>query len=270
MIEKIEEAADFIREKTGFEPELGLILGTGLGALADEIDAEHVLEYEDIPHFPVSTVESHHGRLILGTLGGKKVVAMQGRFHYYEGYTMQEVTFPVRVMKWLGISHLFLSNACGSVNTAIKTGDLMLISDHLNLLPENPLRGKHDPRLGPRFPDMAQTYDRKLLYKAREIAQKKGIEVHTGVYASVQGPNLETQAEYRWLRTIGADVVGMSTIPEVIVARQMSIKCFAISVITDEGWHDPLEPVTIEDVIAAANGAEPHMTAIMKELITQL
>lgn len=267
MLDQINQTADFIKDKTGFEPEYGIILGTGLGALIDEVEIETTLDYTDIPNFPVSTVESHKGRLVFGKLGDKNIVAMQGRFHYYEGYDMKQVTFPVRVMKVLGIKGLFVSNACGSVNPAIKTGDMMIIHDHINLLPEHPLRGKNIDELGPRFPDMSEPYKRKWIEMAQDIANQNGLEIHKGVYASVQGPNLETAAEYKWLNIIGADVVGMSTIPEVLVARHMNTPCFAISVITDEGFHQELEPVSVEDVIAAANKTEPKMTQIMKELI---
>jgi len=270
MLDQIKEATEFIKTKTGFSPEVGIILGTGLGGLAKEIQVEHTLAYADIPHFPLSTVEGHSGKLLLGTLGGKKVVAMQGRFHYYEGYIMQQVTFPVRVMKLLGIQYLFLSNACGSVNRKIKTGDLMIMNDHINLLGDNPLIGKNIDEMGPRFPDMSHAYDRELIQKARGIARKNGIKIYAGVYAAVQGPNLETRAEYRYLANIGADVVGMSTVPEVIVARHMGIPCFAMSVITDEGWHYVLQPVTLQMVIDAASQTEPKMTLIMKELIEAL
>lgn len=270
MLEKINETYNFIKSKIDFEPEYGIILGTGLGALVNEIDVKHIVDYSDIPNFPVSTVESHKGRLVFGYLGNKKVVAMQGRFHYYEGYSFQEITFPVRVMKFLGIKALFVSNACGSVNPIMKTGDIMIINDHINLLGGNPLSGKNIDELGPRFPDMAEPYSKDLIDKALSIAAELNIPVHTGVYASVQGPNLETKAEYKYLQIIGADVVGMSTIPEVLVARHMSIPCFAISVITDEGFHDELEAVTLEDVISAANKAEPKMTIIFKHLIISL
>ena len=270
MLEKINETYNFIKSKIDFEPEYGIILGTGLGALVNEIDVKHIVDYCDIPNFPVSTVESHKGRLVFGYLGNKKVVAMQGRFHYYEGYSFQEITFPVRVMKFLGIKALFVSNACGSVNPIMKTGDIMILNDHINLLGGNPLSGKNIDELGPRFPDMAEPYSKNLIDKALSIAAELNIPVHTGVYASVQGPNLETKAEYKYLQIIGADVVGMSTIPEVLVARHMSIPCFAISVITDEGFHDELEAVTLEDVISAANKAEPKMTIIFKHLITSL
>jgi purine-nucleoside phosphorylase len=270
MLARLQQTADFIKAKTGFIPEIGIILGTGLGGLVKDIAIEHTLEYTDIPNFPVSTVESHHGRLILGELSGKKVIVMQGRFHFYEGYTLQEVVFPVRVMKLLGIKHLFVSNACGAVNKNIKTGDLMILDDHINLLPANPLTGKNIDELGPRFPDLSQPYDRNLVRMAQEIAQQYNIPIHTGTYAVVSGPNLETKAEYRYLGIIGADVVGMSTVPEVIAANHMGIPCFALSVVTDEGWHDVLEPVTIEMVISVANSTEPKMTTIMKELASRM
>ncbi len=271
MLAQIQQSADYIKAQTNnFSPLAGIILGTGLGGLVKEIEIEHTINYGDIPNFPVSTVESHQGRLIFGTLSGKKVVAMQGRFHYYEGYSMQQVVFPVQVMKFLGIRTLLVSNACGSVVPKIKAGDLMIITDHINLLPGNPLIGKNYPELGPRFPDMSQAYNKELVKRGLEVAQKNEISVHTGVYVAVPGPNLETSAEYKYLRIIGADVVGMSTVPEVIAARHMDIPVFALSVITDEGWHDVLEPVTLEMVIAAASRTEPKMTLIMKELVATL
>jgi len=270
MFEKIEETKDYILSRVDFEPEFGIILGTGLGNLVKEVEIVETINYEDIPNFPLSTVESHKGRLIFGHLAGKAIVAMQGRFHYYEGYDMQQITFPVRVMQMLGIKGLFVSNACGSVNPVIKTGDMMILKDHINLLPEHPLRGPNLEELGPRFPDMSEPYKRDWIEKAMEIATSKNMKIHKGVYASVQGPNLETSAEYKWLNIIGADVVGMSTVPEVLVARHMDIPVFAISVITDEGFHEELEPVSVEDVIAAASKTEPHMTLIMKELIASL
>jgi purine-nucleoside phosphorylase len=270
MLEKILETYNFIKNKIDFDPDYGIILGTGLGGLVNEIDIKHTLDYTNIPNFPVSTVESHKGRLVFGLLGDKKVVAMQGRFHHYEGYSFQDITFPVRVLKFMNIKALFVSNACGSVNPIMKTGDIMIIKDHINLLGGNPLRGNNIDELGPRFPDMAEPYDKLLIKKALSIAKQLNISVHTGVYASVPGPNLETKAEYRYLQIIGADVVGMSTIPEVLVARHMSISCFAISVITDEGFHDEIEAVTLEDVIRAANKAEPKMTSIFKHLIISL
>ena len=270
MFEKIKETKDYILSRVDFEPEFGIILGTGLGNLVKEVEIVETINYEDIPNFPLSTVESHKGRLIFGHLAGKAIVAMQGRFHYYEGYDMQQITFPVRVMQMLGIRGLFVSNACGSVNPVIKTGDMMILKDHINLLPEHPLRGPNLEELGPRFPDMSEPYKRDWIEKAMEIATSKNMKIHKGVYASVQGPNLETSAEYKWLNIIGADVVGMSTVPEVLVARHMDIPVFAISVITDEGFHEELEPVSVEDVIAAASKTEPHMTLIMKELIASL
>ena len=270
MLEKIQETTSFIQSKTDFIPEVGIILGTGLGGLVKEIEIKFTLEYTAIPNFPVSTVESHKGRLIFGLLGDKNVVAMQGRFHFYEGYSMEQVVFPVRVMKMLGIKYLFVSNACGAVNPEINAGDLMIIDDHINMLPGNPLIGKNIDELGPRFPDMSSPYDKKLSAMAREIAEKNNIKIHTGVYVAVSGPNLETSAEYRYLKIIGADVVGMSTVPEIIAARHMDITCFAISVVTDEGWHENLQPVSIETIIRNANLAEPKMTLIMKELVNRV
>jgi len=273
MLEKIKESVDFIKFQVDFKPQIGIILGTGLGGLVKDIDIKHVITYDRIPNFPVSTVESHAGKLVFGQLGGKNIIAMQGRFHYYEGYSFQEITFPVRVMKYLGIHTLIVSNACGSVKPEIKTKDLMIIRDHINLLGGNPLRGKNYDELGPRFPDMSEAYNRELIVKAQKIASKldfKDIKVHTGVYASVQGPNLETAAEYKYLQIIGADVVGMSTVPEILVARHMGLRSFAISVITDEGFHDELDAVSLQDVVNAANSSEPKMTAIIKELISSL
>lgn len=269
MLEKINQSAAFIAEKTNFKPEIGIILGTGLGGLVREIQAEHILEYQNIPNFPVSTVEGHQGRLILGTLSGKKVIAMQGRFHYYEGYTMQEVTFPVRVMKQLGIQYLIVSNASGGVNPNFEIGDIMIISDHINLIP-NPLIGKNYPELGPRFPDMSEPYDKALIAKAEQIAQRLGIKVQKGVYVGVTGPTLETPAEYVYFRNIGGDTVGMSTTPEVIVARHMNIPCFAISIITDLGVPGKIVKVTHEDVQHIASQSEPKMTQIIKELVKEI
>lgn len=269
MLEKINQSAAFITEKTKFKPEIGIILGTGLGGLVREIQAEHILEYQNIPNFPLSTVEGHQGRLILGTLSGKKVVAMQGRFHYYEGYTMQEVTFPVRVMKQLGIQYLIVSNASGGVNPNFEIGDIMIINDHINLIP-NPLIGKNYPELGPRFPDMSEPYDKALIAKAEQIAQRLGIKVQKGVYVGVTGPTLETPAEYVYFRNIGGDTVGMSTTPEVIVARHMNIPCFAISIITDLGVPGKIVKVTHEDVQHIASQSEPKMTQIIKELVKEI
>lgn len=267
MLEKIKSTADYLIKKTNFEPEIGIVLGTGLGGLAREIKTEHELPFSSIPNFVLSTVEGHSGKLIFGFLGGKKVVAMQGRFHYYEGYSMHEVVFPVRVMKSLGIKKLFLSNASGGVNPSYSIGDLMIIRDHINLFPEHPLRGKNIPELGPRFPDMSEAYDLALIAKAKEIAYKNSIKVQSGVYAGLQGPTLETPAEYIHIRNMGADTVGMSTVPEVIAARHMGLPCFGISIITDLGVPGLIVKVTHEDVQRVAEEAEPKMTLIMKELI---
>jgi purine-nucleoside phosphorylase len=264
------ETMEYIRRYYQGSVEIGIVLGTGLGRLAESIEKEVQLAYNFIPHFPISTVESHFGRLIFGTLGGKKVVAMQGRFHYYEGYTMYQITYPIRIMKLLGAHTLLLSNAAGAVNLTYKLGDLMIIRDHINLLPENPLRGINLDQLGPRFPDMSQPYDRTLIAKAKSIAQKLGIPVQEGVYAAVQGPNLETAAEYRYLRIIGADVVGMSTVPECIVANHMGMRVFAMSIVTDIGDPDNLKPVSLEEIIRVANQAEPKLTQIFTELVRSL
>jgi purine-nucleoside phosphorylase len=269
MIANIKETVAFLQSKTTIQPQFGIILGTGLGGLIQEIDIKDVIPYESIPHFPVSTVESHSGKLIFGTLAGKNIVAMQGRFHFYEGYSMQEVTFPVRVMKLLGIERLLVSNAAGGLNPSYQISDLMILNDHINLLPENPLTGKNMDELGARFPDMLETYDRAMIQSALEIAQTNQIRAHQGVYVSVSGPNLETPAEYKFLRIIGADAVGMSTVPEVIVARHMDIPTFAISVITDLCFEGHLKHVTLEEVIAAAQKAEPSLTKLMKELIAK-
>lgn len=269
MLKTITETVSFIRSKTSFEPEYGIILGTGLGALVNEIKVTFTLPYEEIPNFPVSTVESHHGKLIFGILGNKKVMAMQGRFHFYEGYTMEQVTFPVRVMKYLGIKTLFLSNASGGLHPDYEISDIMIIDDHINLLP-NPLIGKNYNELGPRFPDMSAPYDQDLIERAIKIAAGLNIKLRKGCYVAVTGPSLETPKEYAYLRTIGADTVGMSTIPEVIVARHMNMKCFAVSIITDLGVPGKIRHVTLQDVLNAACKAEPDMTRLLKELITGL
>jgi len=269
-LDTIKETAKYIQDRYNKKPRFGIILGTGLGALVNEIEIELEIPYEEIPNFPVSTVESHSGKLIFGTLGGKTVVVMQGRFHYYEGYSLKEVTFPVRVMKFLGIEKLFISNASGGLNPKQEISDLLIINDHINLLPDNPLRGKNIDELGPRFPDMSEPYDRDLIDRAVSIAVKNDITVHVGVYAVVQGPNLESPAEYKYIGNLGADAVGMSTVPENLVARHMGIPCFAISVITDLGVEGKIEEVDVERIIAAANKAEPNMTLIMKELIASL
>jgi purine-nucleoside phosphorylase len=269
MLEKIQLTTEYIKRKIGdFQPEVGIILGTGLGGLVDEITVEHKLMYSNIPDFPISTLEFHSGKLIFGTLSGKKVIAMQGRLHYYEGYDMRQITFPVRVMKMLGIKKLLVSNASGALNPEYRKGDLMIIEDHINMQPDNPLRGRNSEVLGPRFPDMSQPYNRDMINAAMDIAIKNNITCHKGVYVSVSGPNLETKAEYRFLRTIGGDAVGMSTVPEVIVANHMGLPVFAISVLTDEGFPDTLSPVSVEEIIKIASDAEPRMTKILKELIT--
>jgi len=268
--QQITEAVNFIRSKTKSEPRIGIILGTGLGSLASGIKFETTVGYETIPHFPVSTVESHAGKLLFGDLGGKKVVAMQGRFHYYEGYSMQQVTFPVRVMKALGIKILIVSNACGGLNPQFKSGDLMLITDHINLQGDNPLIGPNDETLGPRFPDMYNCYDKELVQLAENVALNLGMKLNRGVYVSVSGPNLETAAEYRFLRTIGADVVGMSTVPEVIVARHQGTKVLGFSIITDMGLPDALKPTSLEEIIACANKSEPLLRQLIAEVIEKI
>ena len=271
MIEKIKSTVAFIQKQINAKPEVGIILGSGLGGLVNEISIEKTFDYNTIPEFPVSTVEGHQGRLIFGKLGGKNVVAMKGRFHYYEGYSMQEVTFPVRVMKLLGIKYLFVSNASGGLNATFNVGDIMIISDHINMFPINPLIGKNMDELGIRFPDMSEAYDKKLIKKAIEIAEKNNIKVRTGVYVGSSGPTLETPAEYKHFRIIGADATGMSTVPEVIVARHMNIPCFAISIITNKGISDKTEKITTHtDVQDIASQAEPKMTLIMKKLIASL
>lgn len=271
--EQIEESVKYIRKHTKMRPEIGIILGTGLGGLVKEIRKEIVLDYDEIPHFPISTVESHHGKLIFGTLAGKKVVAMQGRFHYYEGYSMQQVTYPVRVMSYktgLGVKTLLISNAAGGMNPEFRRGDLMIITDHINLQGDNPLIGPNDDELGSRFPDMSEPYSKSLIALADKIAGEKKIKVQHGVFVAVQGPNLETKAEYRFLRNIGADSVGMSTIPEDLVAIHMGMRVLGISIITDECFPDTLQPVSVDEIIKVANKAEPKLTKIMKELVRRL
>jgi purine-nucleoside phosphorylase len=252
------------------QPGIGIILGTGLGGLVKEIAVEVAIDYAEIPHFPLSTVESHHGRLIFGTLAGKSVVVMQGRFHYYEGYTLQQVTFPVRVMKFLGVHTLLISNAAGGMNPQFSPGSLMLITDHINLLGDNPLIGPNDDTLGPRFPDMSEPYSKKLIGMAEQIALDQKIRVEKGVFVAVPGPNLETRAEYRFLRFIGADVVGMSTVPENIVAVHMGMSVFGVSIVTDECFPDSLKPAKVEEIIAVASRTEPKLTAIMKGLVEKI
>jgi len=268
QLEKIQEAVAYIQKATdSFEVKNGIILGTGLGGLINEVSIDYTLDYADIPNFPLSTVEQHEGKLIFGQLSGKNVVVMQGRFHYYEGYSMQEVTFPVRVMKLLGVSQLFVSNAAGGINPSFQLSNLMLITDHINLQPENPLVGKNIDELGPRWPDMFETYSNAMVQKAEKIAEENDITIQKGVYASVSGPNLETPAEYKYLSIIGADAVGMSTVPEILVATHMGMQCFAVSIITDLCYPEALEPVSIEKIIEAAAKAEPHMTLLFKEMV---
>lgn len=267
---KIEAAVNFVRALCPFKIEIGIILGTGLGQLIEEIAIEIEINYRDIPYFPVSTVETHSGKLIFGKLAGKQVVAMKGRFHYYEGYDMKEVTFPVRVLKQLGIEYLFVSNAAGGLDPLFQIGELMIINDHIDLFPENPLRGPNLDIFGLRFPDMSDPYDLDLIEKALCIGEENKIKVHQGVYAGLQGPNLETKAEYIYLRSIGADAVGMSTVPEVIVARHMDLPVFAISAITDLCSPGNVKKISIKEVIDAAKKAEPGMTQIIKGLIAQL
>jgi purine-nucleoside phosphorylase len=268
MIQKIKAAAQYIAGRTEFTPEVGIILGTGLGGLVEKIEIEHSIPYGEIPGFPVSTVEGHKGRMIFGTIEGRKVVAMQGRFHYYEGYPMTQVTFPVRVMKLLGIEYLFVSNASGGINTSFRTGDLMIITDHINHFPEHPLRGRNID-YGPRFPDMSEAYNRELINQAKTIAAEKNIRVVEGVYVGVSGPTFETPAEYKLYRIFGGDAVGMSTVPEVIVAKHCGIRVFGMSVITDLGVEGKIVEVTHEEVQAAADKAQPFMTEIMRELINR-
>lgn len=270
MREQMKAAADAIRTHSSTTPSVGIILGTGLGRLAEAIERDATIDYADIPGFPLSTVESHKGRLIAGTLSGQSVVAMQGRFHYYEGYSMQQITFPVRVMYELGVRTLVVSNACGGMNPLYRRGDIMIIEDHINLLGDNPLIGPNDDELGPRFPDMSEPYSHELIAIAEEVALERRVQVHKGTFVAVQGPNLETRAEYRFLRTIGADVVGMSTVPEVIVARHMNMRVFGVSIITDECFPDSLEAVDVQEIIAAANAAEPKMTAVITGLLERL
>ncbi len=269
MLETIRETVSFIQEKTKFQPEVAIILGTGLGGMVNDIDIYMSLDYEEIPNFPVSTAPGHHGKLIFGTLGGKKVMAMQGRFHFYEGYSMQEVTFPIRVMKFMGVKYLFVSNASGGMNPNFEIGDLMIQTDHINLLP-NPLIGKHYPEFGDRFPDMSESYDKNLIKQAVIIALENDIKVQQGCYVGVTGPTLETPKEYEYFRIIGGDAVGMSTVPEVIVAHQMGMPCFAISIITDLGVPGRIVEVSVEDVQRAAAASAPKMTLIMEKLIESL
>jgi len=270
MLQIIEETIEFIKSRYDFSPEIGIVLGTGLGGLTKEILEEGSLSYKDIPNFPVSTVKGHEGKLIFGMLGGKRVVAMQGRFHFYEGYSMTEITFPIRVMKYLGIKLLILSNAAGGINSDYEIGDMMIIKDHINLMGSNPLIGKNDTGLGPRFPDMSEVYDKQAIRLFTKIARHHNVHYHEGVYAAVSGPTFETPAEYKYIRILGADAVGMSTVPEAIVARHMSLPVFAVSVISDLGVEGKIVEISHEDVIDAAQLVEPKMTLVLKEMISKL
>ncbi len=267
MLEKINEAAACLKSHFSTQPRIGIILGTGLGGLVNEIQIEKSLPYESIPHFPVSTVEGHHGRLIIGTIHGVAVVAMQGRFHYYEGYDMKQVTFPVRVMKTAGIETLFVSNASGGLNPGFKVGDIMVINDHINMFGTNPLLGPNMKEFGPRFPDMSESYSKRLCKLAFEIAKDHNISLKQGVYVGTSGPTFETPAEYKMFRILGGDAVGMSTVPEVIVARHMGMECFGISIITDSGVPGEIVEVSHEEVQKVAAAAEPLMTKVIKELV---
>ncbi len=268
-ITKVNETVAFIQSIVSEKPKVGIILGSGLGSLVNELEVSHSLHYEDIPNFPVSTVKGHGGKLLFGKLNQQEVILLSGRFHYYEGYSMQEVTFPVRVMQQLGATLLMVSNAAGGMNRDFKVGDLMIINDHINLFPEHPLRGRNDEKIGPRFPDMTEPYALDLIAKAKAIAQQKNILVHEGVYIGLQGPTFETKAEYKWLHIIGGDAVGMSTVPEVIVAKHMGMQVFGMSVITDLGIRDEMNTITHEEVLEAANIAAPKMALLFKELVGQ-
>ena len=265
----IDAAVRAVRARTPFVPDVAIILGTGLGGLADEVAAETRLPYAEIPGFPLSTVESHAGLLLLGTLSGRRVVAMQGRFHHYEGYTLPQIAFPVRVLRGLGAHTLMVSNACGGMHPLWSPGDLMLLADHINLLGDNPLVGPNDDALGPRFPDMSEPYDAALRALARAVALEQGVTLREGVYAAVTGPNLETRAEYRMLRALGADVVGMSTVPEVITARHMGMRVLGVSIITDQCLPDALAPASVERIIAVARAAEPKLTALIRGVLAR-
>lgn len=267
MWEQVQETVSYIQSVTNFTPEYGVILGSGLGSFTDDIEIEFTLPYSSIPNFPVSTVQGHKGALVFGIVGSKKVVAMQGRFHFYEGYSMKEVTFPVRVMKYLGVDKLIVSNASGGVNDAYEVGSIVLIKDHINMFPEHPLNGKNEDRFGPRFLNMSEPYSLKMINIAKEIAKSKDIVVHDGVYLGLQGPTFETISEYRMVKILGADCVGMSTVPEVIVARHMDIETFGMSVITDMGNEENIETVSHDEVLEAAKKAEPYVRILIKELI---
>ena len=267
MWEKVQETVQFLKDRTNYTPEYGIILGSGLGSFTHDINIELTISYADIPNFPVSTVQGHKGALVFGKIGTKSVVAMQGRFHFYEGYDMQTVTFPVRVMKYLGIQKLIVSNASGGVNPTYKVGDVVVIKDHINLFPDHPLRGANDERFGPRFVNMSEPYSRTMMQKAKEIAQQNNIELKDGIYLGLQGPTFETLAEYKMVKILGADCVGMSTVPEVIVARHMEVDCLGISVITDMGDEENIDEVNHHEVLEAARKAEPHVRKLIKEFI---
>jgi len=267
MWEQVQETVSFITEKINFTPEYGVILGSGLGSFTDEMEVAFTLPYNEIPNFPVSTVQGHKGALVFGTIGDKKVVAMQGRFHFYEGYSMTEVTFPVRVMKFLGVTKLVVSNASGGVNPNYQVGSIVMITDHINMTPEHPLRGKNDDRFGPRFVNMSEPYSRKMIAKATALANELNIEVYEGIYLGLQGPTFETLAEYKMVKILGADCVGMSTVPEVIVARHMDLETFGISVITDMGNEESIGTISHDEVLEAAKAAEPKVRSLIKELI---
>jgi len=269
MWDKIQETVNYIKNKTNFTPEYGVILGSGLGSFTNDMEIEFTLPYKEIPNFPVSTVEGHQGALVFGKIGTKNVVAMQGRFHFYEGYDMKEVTFPVRVMKYLGVQKLIVSNASGGVNPKYKVGSIVILKDQINMMPEHPLRGKNDERLGPRFVNMSEPFSKKMIHKAKEIAEKEGIEVHDGIYLGLQGPTFETLAEYGMVTKLGGDCVGMSTVPEVIVARHMDLETFGVSVITDMGNAESIETITHAEVLEAAKNAEPYVRKLIGELIVQ-
>lgn len=268
MLNEIKKAQQYICSITNFTPEFGIVLGTGLGDLVKSIDVVCSISYQDIPNFPISTVESHVGKLIFGFLGGKKVVAMQGRFHYYEGYNMNQIAFPIRVLSFLGVKKLLISNAAGGINPQFKKGDLVLVKDHINLFSGNPLIGKNYPELGPRFVDMYQPYDKKWIELAKNIAQQNNINIHFGVYAGLTGPMLETPAEYKYLSVIGADLVGMSTIPEVIAANHLGMKCLVCSIVTDECYGE-IKPVNITEIIEVANNAQPKLCILFEQFVNQ-
>ena len=269
MWEQVQETVSYIKAKTNFTPEYGVILGSGLGSFTDDIQIEFTLPYGEIPNFPVSTVQGHKGALVFGTIGSKKVVAMQGRFHFYEGYSMKEVTFPVRVMKYLGVTKLIVSNASGGVNPSYKVGDIVVLTDHINMMPEHPLRGHNDERFGPRFVNMSEPYARAMIAKTFELGKELNIDLKKGIYLGLQGPTFETLAEYKMVKAVGADCVGMSTVPEVIVARHMEMECFGVSVITDMGDEENIDEVSHEEVLEAASKAEPHVRNLIKNLIVQ-